>query len=81
MEDPKILFGKKLRKLRKTKGLSQEKLAFACNLDRTYICEVECGKRNISLENIFKLARALQEQPENLLIFSDLIETPEKEQV
>jgi transcriptional regulator with XRE-family HTH domain len=52
-------FGERVRELRKEKGLSQEALALACNLDRTYIGGVERGERNISLLNIHKVAAAL----------------------
>jgi transcriptional regulator with XRE-family HTH domain len=52
-------FGKRVRELRKHKGLSQESLALACDLDRTYIGGVERGERNISLINIYKIANAL----------------------
>lgn len=48
-----------MRELRKRKQLSQETLALACNLDRTYIGGVERGERNISLVNIHKIAEAL----------------------
>jgi transcriptional regulator with XRE-family HTH domain len=48
-----------VRELRKRKQLSQETLALACNLDRTYIGGVERGERNISLVNIHKIAEAL----------------------
>jgi transcriptional regulator with XRE-family HTH domain len=52
-------FGDRVRELRKQKGLSQEALALACDLDRTYIGGVERGERNISLVNIYKIAEAL----------------------
>jgi len=53
-------FGERIRNLRKQQGLSQEALALACNLDRTYIGGVERGERNISLINICKIAEALR---------------------
>jgi transcriptional regulator with XRE-family HTH domain len=52
-------FGERVRQLRKKKGLTQETLALACDLDRTYIGGVERGERNISLINIYKIADAL----------------------
>jgi len=52
-------FGKRVRELRKQGGLSQEALALACGLDRTYIGGVERGERNISLLNIHRIAAAL----------------------
>lgn len=60
MSDIKMTFGKRLRELRETKGMSQELLAHEAGLDRTYISSVERGKRNISLENIERLASALE---------------------
>jgi len=56
----KIAFGEKLRSIRTSKQLSQEKLAELADLDRTYISGVELGKRNISIVNICRLASALQ---------------------
>jgi len=53
-------FGKKVRKLRKKSGLSQEDFANRIGLHRTYIGAIERGERNISLENIEKIARALK---------------------
>lgn len=50
------LFGNRVRELRKEKGLSQEKFALAVGLDRTYIASLEAGKRNVSLQNIAKIA-------------------------
>lgn len=52
-------FGSKVRKNRLKKKLSQEKLAELANLHRTYISQIESGKRNIALKNIEKIAEAL----------------------
>lgn len=57
--DIKLLVGKRVRELRNSIGISQEELADLADLDRTYITSVECGKRNISIVNIEKLANAL----------------------
>ncbi len=57
--DIKLLVGKRVRELRNSIGISQEELADLAGLDRTYITSVECGKRNISIVNIEKLAKAL----------------------
>jgi transcriptional regulator with XRE-family HTH domain len=52
-------FGLRLRAVREEVGISQEKLAELAGLHRTYVSSVERGKRNISIENIERLARAL----------------------
>ncbi len=52
-------FGKRVRDLRTKKGVSQEALAFKAGIDRTYMTSVENGKRNISIQNIEKIIRAL----------------------
>lgn len=57
------VFGKILRKYRIENQLSQEKLAFASNLDRTYISLLERGLRQPSLESLFKLSKALKIRP------------------
>ena len=57
--DIRIKIGKRLRELRTKKGLSQEKFSFICELDRTYIASIEQGKRNVSVANIEKIAKAL----------------------
>jgi len=54
-----INFGKAIRQIRLEKHISQEELADMCGLHRTYLSDVELGKRNISLENIEKLANSL----------------------
>ncbi len=58
--DIKISVGKRVKELRNKLGVSQEELADLAGLDRTYITSVECGKRNISIVNIEKLATALK---------------------
>lgn len=57
--DVKAEYGKKVKEIRKKKGVSQESLADLAGLDRTYISDIENGKRNVSLETIFKIAEAL----------------------
>ena len=54
------VFGTNLRKYRTEKGLSQEKFAEIRGLHRTYISDIECFQRNISLENVQKIADALE---------------------
>ena len=51
--------GTRIRQIRKAKKISQETLANICELDRTYITSVECGKRNISIINLEKITDAL----------------------
>ena len=60
-------FGEAVRRERMRRGLSQEELAFESELDRTYISSVERGKRNISLLNIYRIARALKVRPRDLV--------------
>ena len=59
-------FGKKVQELRKLSGLSQEKFALLIDMDRTYFASVESGKRNISIENIFKISKGLNISLEEL---------------
>jgi len=54
------LFGKRVRQLRLKKKWSQEKLAEESGLHTTYISGIERGKRNLGIENVVKLARALK---------------------
>ncbi|WP_299179916.1 helix-turn-helix transcriptional regulator [uncultured Chryseobacterium sp.] len=60
MMDIKKKFGKRVKKLRLEKGLSQEKLAYEADLDRTYIPSIEKGERNVSITVIEKIAKALK---------------------
>ena len=54
-----VSFGRRVRELRVARGLSQERFALLAELNRSYMGDVERGTRNISLENISKIARAL----------------------
>lgn len=58
-KDLLFAFGQTIRKIRLSKDISQEKFANMCDLHRTYISDIELGKRNVSLENIGKMANAL----------------------
>lgn len=54
------VFGINLKKYRTQKGLSQEKFAEKCGLHRTYISDIECFRRSIALENVQRIADALE---------------------
>ena len=64
--DIKSRFGKKVKKYRLSKGLSQEAFAHKADLDRTYISSIEKGERNVSLVVIEKIAIALEIEISNL---------------
>ena len=57
--DHRLTLAQNLRRLRAQKGISQEELADLAGLHRTYIGSIERGERNISIDNIAKLAVAL----------------------
>ena len=59
MMDIKVAYGEKVKAIRKNQNVSQEKLAELADLDRTYISDIENGKRNVSIETVFKIAKAL----------------------
>lgn len=61
-----VKFGQRIKLLRNKKGLSQEKFALSIDMDRTYYASVESGKRNISLNNIEKIANGLNISLEEL---------------
>ena len=54
------VFGDNVRKYRIQRGLSQEAFAEKCGLHRTYISAIECYRRSIALENVQRIADALE---------------------
>ncbi len=56
-----------LRRMRRQQGLSQEALAEKAGIHRTYVGSVEREERNISIDNICRLAWALGVEPRDLL--------------
>lgn len=63
------VFAKNLKMYRKQMGISQEDFAEKAGLHRTYISSLECEKRSIALENIQKIADALE--IETYLLFTE----------
>lgn len=62
------VFGTNLRKYRNKLGISQEKFAEMCGLHRTYISDIERFQRSIALENVQKIANALNIETYKLFI-------------
>ncbi len=69
MTDIKKQIGQKIKDLRLRAGYSQEELAGKAGLHRTYMSDIERGERNVSVENIKKIADALNVDPSDLLKF------------
>ena len=64
MEQPnRVRFGRNVRRLRLAKSLTQEGLAELAGLHSTYVGGIERGERNVGLDNILKIAKALGHQP------------------
>jgi transcriptional regulator with XRE-family HTH domain len=61
------LFGETVRAHRKARGLTQQELATKTGLNRSYIGGIERGGRNVSLQNVLRLAIALEIPPSQLL--------------
>lgn len=62
------VFGTNLKKHRTAMGISQEVFADRCGMHRTYISAIECYRRSISLENIQRIADALEIETYKLFI-------------
>lgn len=57
--DIKLKIGQRIKELREKAEMSQKDLAYAADLDRSYIASIENGQRNVSIVNIEKIAIAL----------------------
>lgn len=60
-------FGSMVRSVRLGVAISQEELALRAGLDRSYVGQVERGERNLTLENIYRLAEGLGVPPSSLI--------------
>lgn len=61
------VFGKRVREVRHERGWTQEQIAFEAGVKRAYLSEVENGQRNVSLDVVEKLSKALGVGPEVLV--------------
>jgi len=66
----KVKVGQRIKELRNEIGISQEALGNKAEIDRTYVTDVENGRRNISIENLEKLVNALN------IPFTDFFNAP-----
>lgn len=64
-------FGEVIRKLRKSNSMSQEKLAERSNLDRSFISQIECGRKQPSLITIYQLAKAFNLSASKILSLTE----------
>lgn len=58
--DINIKFGKRVIELRKTKGITQEELAYRCDIQRSYMGVIERGEKSVTLNTIEKIATGLE---------------------
>jgi len=61
------VLAKNMRRLRAARGISQEALAHETGMNRTYVSLVERSERNVSIDNISRIAKGLQVDPWKLL--------------
>ena len=66
-DDRMIAFGKRVREIRKSKGISQERLAEMAGIDRSYMGNIERGEKNITLKKAYEICDALDIEIQNLI--------------
>ncbi|AGY41548.1 transcriptional regulator Cro CI family [Mesoplasma florum W37] len=62
-----LIIAANLRKIRSSKGLTQEELGFRCGISKNYISDFERGRRNITIKILQKLIEGLETTPQELL--------------
>ena len=62
-----IAFGKRVREARRSKGISQERLAEMAGIDRSYMGNIERGEKNITLKKAYEISDALEIDIQNLV--------------
>jgi transcriptional regulator with XRE-family HTH domain len=67
MRDIRKRFGQNLRTVRQSKGFSQEHLAYAAGIDRSYVGKMERGEVNLTIEKLYLLAKTLGCSPKDLI--------------
>jgi transcriptional regulator with XRE-family HTH domain len=70
----RAVVARNMRRLRKARGMSQEKLAFDAEIHRVNISKIERGQHSLSLDNLFWIARALGVTAAELLTPTDEVE-------
>ncbi|WP_037285742.1 helix-turn-helix domain-containing protein [Saccharibacillus sacchari] len=73
------LVGEKVRLIRKTRGITQERLSELSGLSEKYLSDTERGIRNISLESLEKIMKALKVRPHELFLYADHAEADKQE--
>jgi len=67
MRDIRQRFGDNLRSVRKARGFTQERLAYASGIDRSYVGKIERGEVNLTIEKIYLLANTMECSPKDLI--------------
>ncbi|WP_298972391.1 helix-turn-helix transcriptional regulator [uncultured Psychrobacter sp.] len=66
-EERMIAFGKRIRDVRRSKGISQEMLAEMAGIDRSYMGNIERGEKNITLKKAYEICDALEIEIQDLV--------------
>jgi transcriptional regulator with XRE-family HTH domain len=69
--DIRIRVGLRIKQLRAERGLTQDELAYSIGLSRSYLAEVETGKRNVSVVNLERLCSGLGVSPREFFAAGD----------